>query len=418
MELTLRQAIETALENNTQILLTQDEMDASKARSHQALAALLPNVNGRVSQVNQTTNLKARGIDFSKVPGLRGISPLVGPFDTFDARAFLQQTLIDISAIRQYQASRAVHKLSTLEAERARRDTIATVAALYYGVLQALARIDATQADLRLNQSLLDLAEHQKEAGTGTAVDVTRSKVQLAQSRQRLLSDEVAYEDAKLKLLKVMGKDVSSDIRLVDRLTAQDLPILNPVEALTLANENRVELQSQAERQRVAQLQWSAAKAERLPSVGFFADYGSTGLKPNNAAIATRTYGVAATFPIFDGGRREGHIAEQSVRVKEEAVRMTDTRQQMEVEVRLALKTLESAQEQVKVAEENLKLAETELELARDRFQEGVTNNIEVVTAQTALEQARDRRVDALYLFNLAKVNLNRALGQVEKIYQ
>jgi outer membrane protein TolC len=88
------------------------------------------------------------------------------------------------------------------------------------------------------------------------------------------------------------------------------------------------------------------------------------------------------------------------------------------MEVRLAVKTVESAREQVAVSEENLKLAEQELELARDRFTEGVTNNIEVVTAQTSLEQARDQRVDALYLYSLAGVNLHRALGQVEKVYQ
>ncbi|MFI5175414.1 MAG: TolC family protein [Terriglobia bacterium] len=418
--LTLRQAVEMALENNTQVQLSLEETQAAKARSNQARSALLPNLGGQVSQSNTTVNLRAQGIDFSKipVPGFSSLGALVGPFDRFDARAFLQQNLFNFAAIRQYQAARISHKVSTLEAERARRDTIATVAALYYGVLQAAAHIDATQANIRLNESLLELAVHQKDAGTGTAVDVTRAQVQLAQQRQRLLSDQVAYEDARLTLLKAMGKGVSMDIQLVDTLTLRDEPVLNMPDALVISNENRVELQSQAEREHAARLQLSAAKAERYPSVGFFADYGSSGLTPGDSALPTRTYGVAATLPIFDGGRRDGRIAEQSARTREETLRLTDVKQQVEVEVRIALKTLESAHQQVEVAEENVKLSQTELELSRDRFQEGVTNNIEVVTAQTSLEQARDRRIDALYLFNLARVNLDRALGQVEKIYQ
>ncbi|MBZ5555060.1 MAG: TolC family protein [Acidobacteriia bacterium] len=418
--LTLRQAVEMALENNTQVQLSAEEIQAAKGRSNQARAALLPNLDGQVSQSNITINLKAQGIDFSKIPipGFSSFGALVGPFDRFDARAFLQQNLFNFAAIRQYQAARISHKVSTLEAERVRRDTIATVSALYYGVLQAAAHIDATQANIRLNESLLELAVHQKDAGTGTAVDVTRAQVQLAQQRQRLLSDEVDYEDARLRLLKAMGKDVSMDVQLVDTLTLRDEPILSMPEALTISKENRVELQSQTEREHAARLQLSSVKAERYPSVGFFADYGSSGLTPGDSALATRTYGVAATLPIFDGGRREGRIAEQSARTREEAIRLTDVKQQVEVEVRLALKTLESTRQQVAVSEENLKLSQTELELARDRFQEGVTNNIEVVNAQTSLEQARDRRIEALYLFNLARVNLDRALGQVEKIYQ
>jgi outer membrane protein len=418
--LTLRQAVETALMNNTQVQLSDEEIQAAKGRSNQARAALLPNLDGQVSQSNITLNLKAQGLDFSKIPvaGFSTIPALVGPFDRFDARAFLQQSLFNFAAIRQYQAARASHKVSTLEAERARRDAIATVAALYYGVLQAAAHIDATQANIRLNESLLDLAVHQKEAGTGTAVDVTRAQVQLAQQRQRLLSDEVDYEVARLGLLKAMGKDISAEVQLVDTLTLRDEPILSMSEALTISKENRVELQSQAEQEHAAQLRLSSVKAERYPSVGFFADYGSSGLTPSDSALPTRTYGVAATLPIFDGGRREGRIAEQSARTREEAIRMTDVKQQVEVEVRRALKTLESARQQVVVAEENLKLSQTELELARDRFQEGVTNNIEVVNAQTSLEQARDGRIDALFLFNLARVGLDRALGQVEKIYQ
>ncbi len=418
LTLTLRQAIDLALANNTQVQLSQQEIDAAKARSHQALSALLPNLNGGISQSSVTVNLKAQGLDFSKIPNLGSFDPFIGPFNTFDARAYLQQTLFNFSAIRQYQAARAGNRLSTLEAERARRDTIATIAALYYGVLQASAHIEATQANIRLNQTLLELAEHQKEAGTGTAVDVTRAQVQLAQQKQSLLSDQVAFDDAKLRLLKAMGKDVSSDLNLVDSLTLREVPVVSVTEGLAAAEQNRVELRSQEERENIARLQLSAAKGERLPSVGFFANYGSSGLTPENSALPTRTYGVGATIPIFDGGRREGRIAEQSVRLRQEDIRMTDVKQQVEMEVRLGLKTLNSARQLVQVSEENLKLAETELELARDRFQEGVTNNIEVVNAQTSLEQARDRRVDALYLFNLARVNLDRALGQVDRIYQ
>jgi outer membrane protein TolC len=416
--LTLRAAVEAALESNAVVQLSEEEERAAGARKRQARAGLLPNVSGQVLEANATENLKAQGLDFSKLPGFSQFSPFIGPFNRWDARAYVEQTLFNWGMIRQYQAAVAAKTVTQLEAEVARRETVALVAALYYGVLEAEARQEATEANIRLNQSLLELAEHQQEAGTGTAVDVTRAKVQLAQQRQRRLNDEVAVEEAKLRLLKAMGKGVGGKVELLDKLGLKEVAVLTAGEALAIAREHRVELETEAERERAARLQLSAVKGERLPTVGFAADYGSSGATPWDTALPTRTYGVVATVPLWDGGRREGRIAEQAVRVKQETIRRTDTEQQVEMEVRLAVKTVESAREQVAVSEENLKLAEQELELARDRFTEGVTNNIEVVTAQTSLEQARDQRVDALYLYSLAGVNLHRALGQVEKVYQ
>ena len=57
------------------------------------------------------------------------------------------------------------------------------------------------------------------------------------------------------------------------------------------------------------------------------------------------------------------------------------------------------------------------MEQARDRFQAGVANNIEVVTAQDELARANDNQIGALYRFNQARADLAHALGQMEALY-
>jgi outer membrane protein TolC len=59
-------------------------------------------------------------------------------------------------------------------------------------------------------------------------------------------------------------------------------------------------------------------------------------------------------------------------------------------------------------------LANRELVLAQDRFKNGVADNIEVVNAQTALENSRLMLVSSLAQFNLARLNLAAALGRAE----
>ena len=78
---------------------------------------------------------------------------------------------------------------------------------------------------------------------------------------------------------------------------------------------------------------------------------------------------------------------------------------------------LESARNEVDVANQGVRLANEEVTQARDRFQAGVANNIEVVTAQDALARANDNQIAALYRYNQARADLAHALGQTETLY-
>jgi outer membrane protein TolC len=95
-------------------------------------------------------------------------------------------------------------------------------------------------------------------------------------------------------------------------------------------------------------------------------------------------------------------------------LQLGDVRGQVEEDVRLALVTARTSTEQVRAAEATQRLAERELQLARDRFQAGVADNVEVISAQTALENARATHVAALAAYNVARVNLAAALGQAD----
>jgi len=85
--------------------------------------------------------------------------------------------------------------------------------------------------------------------------------------------------------------------------------------------------------------------------------------------------------------------------------------------VKTALLNLRSARNEVEVANLGVKLAEEEVHQARDRFQAGVANNIEVISAQDSLTRANDNQIAALYRFNQARADLARAIGQMEKLY-
>lgn len=412
LRLSLRQAVEVALapEGNARLALARELARQSDTRAGQARAALLPQVESSIAQQNQTRNLAAFGIRFSlPVPGFQ-LPERVGPFNVFDARVTAAQSLFDLSAWRRWQAARESRQAAQAETDSARDQVAAVVAKLYLAAQVSEARLEAARANLALAEALARLAASQKAAGTGTAIDVTRAQVQAANQRQRVVVAENERSRARLELLRAMGLDLDTEIELTEGLAYTPPDPVTVEQARARALQSRPDLQAQQRRQATARLNYSAVKWERLPAVAGFADYGSIGSSVSHA-LPTRTYGVALKLPLFDGGRRDARRAESLSQLRQESIRTADLRRQVELEVRVALDSLHSAQEQVRVAEEGLKLAEEEVAQAERRFRAGVASSLEVTDAQARLERARENRIAALFAYQAARIDLNYAMG-------
>jgi outer membrane protein TolC len=239
--------------------------------------------------------------------------------------------------------------------------------------------------------------------------------VQLANDRQQLIVAENGVERSHLELLKVIGLKLDRSVELTGALSYVPVENVDPAQALATARENRAELKAQQDREKSAKLSFSGVKFERLPSVAAFGDYGSSGSTINDS-VPTRTYGASLKIPIFDGGRRDARRAESASEYRQEQIRTQDLRDQIELDVRLALQSLRSADAEVKAAEDGLKLSENELAQAQRRYKAGVSNSVEVTDAQTRLQRARDNRINALYNYNVARIDLGTATGTIRSM--
>ena len=417
LELSMKQAVQMALapDGNARVRLAQEAVKQAQSRSAQARAALLPNLDASVSEQNQTRNLAAFGIKINlPIPGF--VFPeLAGPFSVFDARASVTQTVFDFGSIRRYQAARTGIQAAGGESDAARDQVAGQVALQYLAAVRAAAKVQSAEADAGLAESLQKLAENQKGAGTGTGIEVTRAKVQRAQARQQLLVAQIELRQSQLELLRTIGLRLDTPVRLTASLDYSPVEVLSPEKTIEAAFQTRADWKAQQKKEEAARLTYSGVKLERLPSVMGFADYGSTG-NSITSAIPTRTYGLSLRVPVFDGGRRDARRAESGSQYEQERIRSADLRRQIELEARLALEDLRSAEDQVKVASEGLALVEAELEQAQRRYQAGVTSSLEVTDAQTRLARARDNRIAALFLYNRARLDLWQATGTIRQM--
>ncbi len=419
LQLSLKRAVElaTSLEGNTNIQLAGEALTQAETRSAQARGALLPNLDAVFTDQNLTRNLAAMGIRIS-VP-IQGFQfpTFVGPFSTLDTRVTATQSVFDFAAIRRFQASKNAVTAAKSDVDSTDERVAAQVARAYLAALKSEADVETAQANTTLSEAVVALAEHQKAAGTGTGIEITRANVQLANDRQRLLAEQNARREAHLRLLRAIGLRLDTTLNLTDRLQYVPLDAVTVEQAKAQALAARPDLKAQQERESTARLTASATKMERLPSVTAFGDYGDSGTGLTNA-VPTRTYGISVRVPVFDGGRRDARREESASQYRAEKLRTNDLKEQIELDVRVALDGLRSADDQVKVARDGLQLAENELRQARRRYEAGVANSLEVTDAQTRLERARENQTAALYAYSVARLDLAQATGKVRSFVQ
>jgi outer membrane protein TolC len=416
VELSMKRAVQLAVspDGNTRVRLTAEALKQAESRTAQARAALLPDFSAAFSDQNKTSNLASMGIKLSvPIPGFQFPS-FVGPFTTIDARISASQSVFDFSSLRRFQASKVGVSAARSDVNGSAEQVAAQVARAYLAAVRADADVEAAQANVALSEAVLKQAENQKAAGTGTGIEITRARVQLANDRQRLLVAENARRAASLQLLRAIGLRLDTELLLTDKLQYVPLDAVTMEQAKALAMKERPDLAAQQERETTARLTASATKLERLPTVAAFGDYGSSGTAFDNS-LPTRTIGISVRVPLFDGGRRDARRAESVSQYRAEKVKTNDLKEQIELDVRLALDALHSAEEQVKVSKEGLELAENELAQARRRYEAGVAIGVEVTDAQSRLERARDNQTTALYNYNMGRIDLAQAMGAVRK---
>jgi outer membrane protein TolC len=404
LPLSVKDAVRRALENNLGLLLQEESEATALGARWRALADLLPNVAGGLRSSRQVINLEAYGFPAAQ--------PIVGPFNVHDARVYLSQPVIDLSAWNESRATSL-----KLQAEkygvRTARDLVVLVAVnLYLEAVTSASRVEMTRAQRSTAEALFAQAQDLKTAGIVAGIDVLRAQGQLQTQRQRVIAAESDFEKAKLQLARAIGLPLAQAFTLTDKIPYAPMPAPSLDEVLARALDARPDFLAAKSRVEAAQASIKAADGALLPSLRFDADYGAIG---QTYSDAHSTFSVAATvhIPVFDGGRTKARRIEAGSTLRS-ARRSSPTSAAGSIRVRAALLDLRAADQQLQASDTNRQLADAELAQARDRFGAGVASNLEITQAQESVAAASEQYIAALYSHNLAKASLARALGIAE----
>lgn len=411
MQLSLHDAVTMALKQNPDVQIGALNLAESQKDSAIALSALLPQADFNVSDRAVRTNLRAN-LGFS-VPGFPDHA---GPFQVFQTGSTFSAPILDISLWRKWQASRK--NITSADSERAsvREQVVLLVVSQYLAGLRASAEVQAAQSRVDLAQALYDQSSDMEKHGAATSVDTLRANVELQNEKQRLLESQTSQKIALYGLSKLLDLNTQQQIQLEDVTDFSKSSDENTESNLTAAYTARPEMKVLLAQQQSLRDERGATSDSRLPALRFDGTYEQQGLS-SSTVIPTYVYQAGVTFPLFTGGRIHAELARDNLELKKIAQRITDERNQIALEVQSAAAQEDAARNEVQVANLGVQLAEQEVQQARDRFQAGVADNVEVISAQDALARANDNQISALYRYNQARADLARATGQIESLY-
>jgi len=421
LSLSLGDAARLAAEQSAPALAAELRSQEAAARVTERRADLFPTLSTYALESGHTLNSATFGFDFPAAPGEKPLldpnGQIIGPVNTLDLRGRVTLPAVDFAARQRVTSARLALRASEAQARSAAEEAAATAATAYLRASRADALLAARAQDSVLADSLLIIASEQLRAGVGVALDVTRARSQVAGIHSQLIAARGEQARSHLELVRAIGAPLETPVVLRENL--EQIASLDAVpteaEAVATALRERADVVAAQRTLEAGQQAVRAIRAERLPTLGAFADDGAIGTSLSHL-LNTYTWGVQVSLPVFDGFRRTARTREQEAQTGQLAIQRRELERQVAVDVRSALLDLTTSREQVIAARGRLSLAQQEYSQATDRFRAGVAGNADVVTASLALNAARNGVIDAVAAYQAARVSLARAEGTATRL--
>ncbi len=406
--LTLEQALRLTDSANVTVLLSREAAAQAVAVANQQRAGILPNIGlhaqqGRAAVVNIVNNTPVLSPPANSYYG-----KLAGNFAVLNPQQF-----------SAWRAARTGVAVAQLDAQATLQAMLATVSEGYFTHLRNLQRVVVLDANIERAQKLLTLAQNLLAGGVATQIDVTRADALVAQAQLERLQHQTTVMASELSLKRLLDLDLRPPLDLKDF-------VVRRVAAGEYAfGRERTTFELRADYLRAqkaldqAKLDLRTARFGRLPVFSITGEYGYASTEYSDSAQKTAWLAAASvSLPIFDGLRTSADSRLALSRQRAQELQLRTLEQQIGAQLRLATQDADSRNAQIVVAEKSLRLAEDEYRLARNRFEAGAADNREVVDAQNQLAQVSDGLVEAVYQYNLARVELARVKGDVRTILQ
>ncbi len=407
-QLTLQEAIQTALRIHPALQSSEFAVQGAEARAKQAEAPYYPQVGGAAVQTNGA--LRANAV-------LRPSGSLIEHNQSdMTVGVAASQTLYDFGqTASRVDAQRSDKARFEKEALTRRAQVVLGVERAYFSVLKRKRLVEIAEQTVRERDSLKQQVDVLYRNQLKSKLDLGLVKVQLSDAEFLVIRARNDLESAFADLSNAMGVEGPSTYSL------EELPFtVEPPRTLDVlvgeAMERRPELLALKDRIRTAEHRIKAANNTNFPTIQVVGSAGDTEHMSSRPSLQEGGWwgvGGVVSVPIFTGFLIQNQVAEATAQQRETQAIYRTVVQNVQLQVKDSFLEVVTLLPQIKVAEEQVKIARESLSLASQRYKLGLSSIVEVTQSEVAVTAAETRLAETQFEAKIAEARLRYAVGGI-----
>lgn len=410
--LTIREAVEIALENNYDIKLSANRLAEAKENVTYGNAGMFPLVTGNFSQSNSLQNStqtqqsgEVRSLDNARNNNMTyGVS--VG-WTVFDG----------LGMFSRYDTFKELHKQEELQLKSTILQRVSDVITTYYSIVEQQSLLEALDSSIVISKERLQTAENRFSIGKASRLEVLNVQVNLNTDESTRLKQMDVIKNLKVNLNSLLVRDLTTDFEVAREVVVDEDLELVPL--LSRAKEHNPDLLNLSLAKRVAELELKTVKANRYPTVRLNAGYNFSDSESSLGFVSKSNskglnYGLTASVNIFDGfnQRRNERIAK--LRIENSNLMLEQQANFLETALLQAYQSYQTNIALSHIEEKNEAIARQNLDITLDKYRIGTISSVEFRDAQENYINAVIRNNAAKVQAKFSEVQLKELVGQID----
>lgn len=400
---TMREAVDRALEVNSQMVQARTGLGTAQFSTRQAYASMLPSLS--VSSGTSMSSAQRYDPSLGTTLSSQSTSYSAGISSGMDLFAGGR----NLAAVRSARASESAAEANVVT----RRFAVALSAKqAYFGVLRSADLIELSRRAIDQAEQNVAAAERRLQAGQATRSDVLRARLELSNARQTLLEAQAQQRTAMFGLGQAIGIRGPVAARVPESLEPAPLAV-SPDALRAMVADQAPTVESAVAQVSVAEAGLSQSRASYFPTISLSGGYNwsndQLGLAEGRTSWSTR---VNLSYPLFNGLSREASVDRAHAQVTVAQAQADEAVRTAISDLEALLVALELAQQQLAILEESVEVAREDFRVQQERYGLGAATILELVSSQIALLQAEYNLINARYDYQISRAELEALVGQ------
>ena len=408
---TLKQAIEFALQNKADALKARLDITNADAKILEAKAGALPKVTGNA---NITYNPIIQEI------ALGGQTFKMGQPWVAVAGVQLQQALFNQQVFIGLKAAKSTKEFYQLNANLTEEQIIERVSNAYFQVFTAQEQKNTLESSYSSTEKVRNVIKSLYDNGLSKKIDLDRTNVNLTNIETNIKQSNNGITQAENALKFYMGMPIETKIQLVQ----EDMAVTPHLLDDTVNTDERTEVKVLLKNKELLEYQKKATIANYYPTVNLTANYNWQGLgekfpltNGSSKGVMWSDYsaiGLGINIPIFNGFATKAKVQQNQIDIDKLEIDIKDTKLGLDQAYQNAKAQIENSLATLESQKANVKLAEDVLADTKSNYQYGLATLTDLLDAENSLVQAKNNYTRAILDYKIAEVQYYKSKGELK----